>query len=215
MAQIFHRSSNSIAKASIIGGVLFLGMLLWSLLALNSSPFATHVHVAREQPVPFSHKHHVAGLGIDCRYCHTTVEDSPFAGIPPTKTCMTCHSILWNESPALAPVRESYAQGKPIVWTRVHDVPDFVYFDHSIHINKGIGCVSCHGQVDQMPLIAKEHTLHMAWCLDCHRNPAPHIRPREAVFDPTWESENQQQLGAELMKAYNVQKMENCSVCHR
>ena len=133
----------------------------------------------REQPIPFSHAHHVGGLGIDCRYCHTSVETSSFAGIPPTKTCMNCHSQIWSTSPTLEPVRESFRTGVSIQWTRVNDLPDYVYFNHSIHVNKGIGCESCHGRVDRMPLTWQENSLQMDWCLDCHRDPGKHIRPRD------------------------------------
>src|SRR5471030_1368051 len=171
MSQIFHPATNVLAKVTIFGlltGVAVLGGVLYE---LGMSPFYTNVNVTREQPVPFSHKHHAGELGIDCRYCHTSVEKSNFAGVPPTQTCMTCHSQIWSDSPNLEPVRQSWRTGTPIVWTRVHDLPDFVYFNHSIHIKKGVGCVSCHGQVDEMPITWKAHTLTMAWCLDCHRNP--------------------------------------------
>src|SRR5437660_2869412 len=140
-------------------------------------------NVTREQPVQLSHKHHVGDDGIDCRYCHTSVEKSAFAGVPPTETCMTCHSQIWTESPLLAPVRESYRTGRPIQWQRVHDLPDFVYFNHSIHIKKGIGCVSCHGRIDEMPITRKHQTLSMRWCLSCHRSPEKNMRPHEKVFD--------------------------------
>src|SRR5512143_956525 len=171
MAQIFHRSANSIAKASIIAAVLLVTSLLWAALELQRSPYYTYAGVAKMQPVPFSHQHHVAGLGIDCRYCHTSVEQSSFAGLPPTETCMTCHSQIWTNAAMLAPVRQSLAADVPLRWTRVNDLPDFVYFNHSIHIDKGIGCVTCHGQVNRMPLMQKAHSLYMSWCLDCHRAP--------------------------------------------
>jgi hypothetical protein len=172
--------------------------------------------VAREQPVQFSHKHHVGGIGIDCRYCHTSVETASTAGIPPTETCMTCHSQIWAESPMLEPVRASWRSGRSLEWTRVHDLPDFAYFDHSIHVNKGIGCVTCHGRVDRMPLMWRVERLHMEWCLDCHRHPERHIRPREQVFSMTWvSSEDQRTLGERLVKEYGVQKLTDCYVCHR
>ena len=159
-------------------------------------PYTTWVRVPREQPVPFSHKHHVDGLGIDCRYCHTSVETSHYAGMPPTETCMTCHSQLWTQAALLEPVRQSLATGMPIQWNRVNDLPDFVYFDHSIHVNKGIGCATCHGQVDQMPLTWKENTLYMKWCLECHRAPENEIRPRGEVFNMKWQKpENQAAAG--------------------
>ncbi len=173
--------------------------------------------VVVKQPVPFSHDHHVAGIGIDCRYCHTSVESSSFAGMPPTATCMNCHSQIWSQSPLLEPVRESFRTGTPISWTRVHNLPDYVYFDHSIHIAKGIGCVSCHGRVDKMPLLYQGASLKMEFCLDCHRNPEPHLRPQEAIWDLGWEpapaaaGEREHTLAAE----YHVQSKINCSVCHR
>jgi hypothetical protein len=176
----------------------------------------TQVNVAQEQPIPFSHKHHVGGLGIDCRFCHTTVDSAAFAGIPSTKTCMNCHSQIWADSPTLQKVRESFRTGKPIEWIRVHDLPDFVYFDHSIHIKKGVACVTCHGRVDQMPLTWREKTLHMTWCLDCHRHPERYVRPREQVFSMDWQpSEDQISLGKKLVKKYNIQKLTDCSICHR
>jgi hypothetical protein len=174
------------------------------------------VHCGRDQPVAFSHEHHVDGLGIDCRFCHTTVEESSFAGIPPTETCMECHQILWNDSPKLAPVRESYRTGEPLKWTRVHDVPDYVYFNHSIHVQKGVGCSTCHGQVDEMPLMRKEASLYMQWCLNCHRNPERYVRPREEVFNMDWEPPaNQLEMGKKLVEKYHIQEMTNCSTCHR
>jgi hypothetical protein len=186
MAQLFHRSSNALARASIFGAVVILGGLGWLLFAAYRSDYVTGAHVVREQPVPFSHKHHVGGEGIDCRYCHTSVEESAFAGMPATETCMTCHSQIWSEAPALEPVRASFRSGKPVEWTRVHYLADFVYFNHSIHVNKGIGCETCHGRVDQMPLTWQENSLLMQWCLDCHRQPELYVRPREAVFQMGW-----------------------------
>src|SRR5207302_3881905 len=183
MSQIFHRSANSIARVSIFGAVFFVAALGWLFDAVNRSPWVTEASVAREQPIQFSHERHVAGLGIDCRYCHTSVEESSFAGIPPTETCMNCHREIWKDSPMLEAVRESYRSGRPLEWIRVHDLPDFVYFDHSIHVAKGVGCASCHGRVDDMPLTWRVATLQMDWCLDCHRQPERYVRPRERVFD--------------------------------
>jgi len=219
MAQIFHRSTNLIARVSILGSVFIIAAVTWALAALNRSPYVTQVGVAREQPVPFSHKHHVKQLGIDCRYCHTSVEESRFAGIPPTETCMTCHSQIHATSPMLEPVRESWRTDRPIPWTRVYDLPDFVYFDHSIHVKKGVACVTCHGPVDEMPLVWKASTLHMEWCLECHRQPERYIRPREEVFRTDWvPSEDQRELGRRLVRAYGIDRPErltDCSVCHR
>jgi NAD-dependent SIR2 family protein deacetylase len=170
-----------------------------------------------QQPVPFSHMHHVFGLGLDCRYCHTSVEKSAFAGMPPTETCMTCHSQIWKDAPVLAPVRVSYSEQKPLRWSRVNDIPDFVFFNHSIHIAKGIGCATCHGQLDQMQLTWKSHTLFMKWCLDCHRQPQKYIRPREEVFNLNWAATNQIALGRKLVADYRVQtqQLTDCSMCHR
>jgi hypothetical protein len=173
---------NVFARATIFGFVGIVAVAAWAGSAFLRSPYATEVNVVRDQPVPFSHDHHVSGLGIDCRFCHTSVEDTPFAGIPPTETCMGCHSIIWRDSPLLAPVRDSFRTGKPLAWTRVHDMPDFVYFNHSIHIAKGIACESCHGRVDRMPLMRKVETMHMEWCLDCHRHPERAVRPLSERF---------------------------------
>lgn len=217
MAQIFHRSTNVIAKVSILGAVFIIGGVGWIASAINRSSYVTQVDVVREQPVPFSHRHHVGQLGIDCRYCHTSVEQSSFAGIPPTETCMTCHSQIHANSPMLQPVRESWRTGKPLPWVRVHDLPEFVYFNHSVHLKKGIGCVTCHGQVEQMALMWQVHTLHMEWCLQCHREPEKFVRPRDQVFNPTWQPPNGDQLaiGQKLVKEYNIEKLTDCSVCHR
>jgi hypothetical protein len=218
MPQIFHPSMNVISRASIFGGVFILAGFGWIVWRLYRSPYYTQVGVVRPQPVEFSHEHHVGGLGIDCRYCHTTVETSPFAGIPATEICMQCHSQIWNDSPKLEPVRASYRTNQSIAWTRVHDLPDFVYFDHSIHVAKGVGCISCHGHVERMPLMWREQTLLMEWCLDCHRNPEPYLRPREQVFSmvnfqPRDSSKSPSQ--DELRKAHQVESATNCSVCHR
>ena len=216
MAQIFHPSTNTLSKFTIFGSVVLVVALVAALAAINESPYITDVGVARIQPVPFSHKHHVADDGIDCRYCHTSVEKCSFAGIPPTKTCMNCHSQIWSDSPVLEPVRQSFRSGKSIQWTRVHNLPGFVYFDHSIHVHKGVGCATCHGRVDQMPLIWQENTLYMDWCLDCHRQPERFVRPRERVFDMDWQPPaNQIVLGEKLVKEYNIQKLTSCSTCHR
>jgi hypothetical protein len=186
------------------------------LLVIQRSPYVTQAEVARPQPIQFSHKHHVNALGIDCRYCHTSVEVSAFAGIPPTKTCMNCHFQIWADSPMLEPVRESYRTGQAIPWTRVHDLPDFAYFNHSIHVNKGIGCVTCHGRVDLMPLTWRQHSLNMEWCLECHREPERFVRPRQYVFSMTWQPEEDQiALGERLVQEYHIQKLTSCSVCHQ
>jgi hypothetical protein len=218
MAQIFHPSARVLSRASIIAGVIGVAAFALVAVALYRSSYYTNVNEARPQEVPFSHQHHVAGLGLDCRYCHASVEQSSFAGIPPTTTCMTCHSQVWNTSPMLAPVLRSFQTNTPLTWVRVHDLPDFVYFNHSIHIGKGIGCSTCHGQVDQMPLTWKVNTLYMDWCLDCHRQPEAQIRPREEVFNMAYTPPaDQPALGAALVKMYNIRKQQltDCSICHR
>src|SRR5438067_8547730 len=171
MAQIFHRSANTLARVTIFGAVFAAGFVLWAIGGVVRSPYATDQGIEREQPVPFSHQHHVAGLGIDCRYCHTSVETSDFAGIPPTRTCMNCHSEMWSAAPMLDPVRDSFRTGRSLVWNRVNDLPDFVYFDHSIHVNKGVGCNTCHGPVDRMPMMFNYASWQMEWCSGCHRGP--------------------------------------------
>jgi hypothetical protein len=217
MAQVFHPSTNTIAKATIFGFVFFLAAAGWIAGEVTRSPYITEAFVPRDQPVPFSHEHHVGGLGIDCRYCHTGVEDAGFANVPATKTCMTCHSQVWTNASILEPVRESWRTGRPIRWTRVHQLPDFVHFNHSIHVNKGIGCQTCHGQVNQMPLTWKVASLHMEWCLQCHKNPEEYIRPRDQVFSMTYQKPaDQAALGKQLVDEYKVNKRQltNCSVCH-
>lgn len=212
--QIFHRSANAIAKASIFGGIFVAGLLGWLVYQFNQSPYVTQQKVHLEQPVPFSHQHHVSGLGIDCRYCHTSVEESSFAGIPPIATCMNCHSQIWTESSMLEPIREAYRTGVPIQWQRVHRLPDFVQFNHSIHISKGIGCASCHGEVQKMQLTYQATPMTMQWCLSCHRHPERQVRPRDKVFDMEWKAEDQETLGAQLVSEYRIQSKMNCSVCH-
>jgi hypothetical protein len=196
MAQIFHRSTNTLSRLSIFGAVFIIAALVIVTGVVIRSPYMTEAQVVREQPAPFSHKHHVSGIGIDCRYCHTSVEDSSFAGIPPTKTCMNCHSQVWADSPTLEPVRASYREERLLEWTRVNDLPDFVYFDHSIHVHRGVQCATCHGPVESMPLTWRENTLFMEWCLDCHRHPERFIETAGKNLDSTF-------------------KLTNCSICHR
>jgi hypothetical protein len=186
--------------------------------AVTRSQYVTQASITRDQPVPFSHEHHVTGLGLDCRYCHASVERSPVAGVPPTHTCMTCHSQLFTQAAMLAPVRTSLAEDRPIHWRRVNELPGYVYFDHSIHIAKGVGCVTCHGPVGAMPLMRQYQSLTMGWCLDCHRDPTPHLRPHNAVFDPEWKPPaNQADEGKKLLIAYHIdiKHLTDCSVCHR
>jgi len=230
--QIFHRSTNTLSRATIFGTVFVVAALFWAAAEIQRSPYVTYAGVARPQPVPFSHQHHVAGLGIDCRYCHTSVETSSYAGIPPTKTCMNCHAQIWTNAPMLEPVRESYRSGKSLVWTKVNDLPDFVYFNHGIHLNKGVGCNTCHGPVDKMPLMYNQASLQMEWCLDCHRAPEKYLRPRGQVFNMRYEPptrvspvmvngqafDDQIALGNALKTEYKVrsaQDITNCDTCHR
>jgi len=216
MSQIFHHSTNTFSRLSIFGGIFILAFLVWAWAELNASDYATRAKVPVEQPVPFSHEHHVGGLGIDCRYCHTSVENSSFAGIPPTKICMNCHSQIWNTSAMLEPVRTSFRSDESIRWIRVHDLPDYVYFNHSIHVAKGIGCTSCHGPINKMPLTWQQASLQMAWCLECHRHPERFVRPRSEVFNVTYQPPaNQEELGRKLVREYKIQSLTRCSTCHR
>lgn len=215
MAQIFHRSTNTVAKVTLFGAVFFVAVLGWVFATLDRSAYSTGQGVILKQPVPFSHDHHTAALGLDCRYCHTSVETEAFAGVPPTATCMNCHKSIWKDSDMLAPVRASFADGTPIGWTRVNDLPDFVYFNHSIHVIKGVGCATCHGRVDKMPLMLRAQTLQMEWCLECHRNPEDYVGPREEVFNMAWKADDQALLGAELVAEYHINARIDCSTCHR
>jgi len=219
MPQIFHHSTNVLAKLTIFGAIFIILGALWVVAAINRSSWNTGAFVEREQPVQFSHKHHAGDDGIDCRYCHTSVETSASAGMPATQTCMNCHSQIWADSPYLEPVRESARTGKPIQWTRVHDLPDYVYFNHSIHINKGVGCSTCHGNVAQMPLMYQASSLQMEWCLECHRNPEKFVRDKKDIFKMDWQPPaDQPQTGAELVKRNKIQDsyaLTSCSTCHR
>ncbi len=218
MAQVFKPSANHLARLSLLAFVIIPGGLVGAGIAVSRSPWNTNVNVPLNQPVPFSHEHHVNELGIDCRYCHKTVENSPYAGMPSTHTCMSCHSQVWTNSPLLKPVRDSYKTGVPLVWNRVTSLPDFVYFDHSIHVRKGIGCDVCHGQVNHMNITFKAKTFFMAWCLKCHRDPAKFIRPKNQVFNLEYRyPPDQSTLGKELMIRYHVHQngLTDCSVCHR
>jgi Cytochrome c7 and related cytochrome c len=216
MSQIFPRSANAVARASLFIVLATVALLGWLVMLLMRSDFVTGANANVEQPVQFSHAHHVGGEGIDCRYCHTSVESSSFANIPPTKTCMNCHAQIWNTSPTLEPVRDSFRTDRSIAWTRVHDLPDFAYFNHSIHINKGVGCETCHGRVDKMPLTWQQSSLQMEWCLDCHRHPEKYVRPRAEVFRMGYEPPGDQEtLGRQLVKEYKIQSLTSCSTCHR
>ena len=214
--QIFHHSTNTLAKVSIFGALFAAGLGMWLLLEVNRTPYVTNAGVARIQPVQFSHQHHVGGLGLDCRYCHTSVEKAAVAGIPPTKTCMNCHSQIWSTSPELEPVRESFRTGKSLEWIRVHDLPEFAYFNHSAHVNKGVGCSTCHGRVDRMPLVWQEKSLQMEWCLECHRSPEKFVRPQSEVFNAAYEPPADQiEQGRKLVQEYGLKPRTSCSTCHR
>jgi len=217
MAAIFRPSANLAARMILLAaGFLLLTGVGWWWLAPRSD-WARRVGFHIDQPVPFSHQHHIAGLGIDCRFCHASVEVSARAGLPPTWTCMTCHSQIWTSADMLAPLRDSLAQDEPIVWAQVTNLPDYVYFDHSIHIAKGVGCASCHGQVEDMPLTYKAKTLTMQFCLDCHRDPGPQLRPESAIFDTTWKRTKETPSPAALMAHYGIpdRNLTDCSICHR
>ncbi|HET7099635.1 MAG TPA: cytochrome c3 family protein [Terriglobia bacterium] len=216
MSQIFHRSMNAIAKVSIYGIVILVALVGYISWQVNQSSYFTYIKRPIPQPVPFSHAHHTAQLGIDCRYCHTSVENSWYAGLPPTHTCMSCHSQLWTNAAMLEPVRASYRTGESIVWNRVNSVPDFAYFNHSIHISKGIGCTTCHGQLGKMPITWRQNTLYMRWCIDCHKHPERYVRPKKDVFDPVYTPPaNQIAMGRKLVKEYKIKSLTSCDTCHR
>lgn len=221
MAQIFSPGADTWLRLSfVVVGVVALSAFGVGMGVVRST-YMTEEDVHLDQPVPFSHEHHVGGLGLDCRYCHTAVETSATAGFPPTETCMTCHSQIWTGAPMLAPVRESLANGEPLRWNRVYELPQFVYFNHSIHVAKGVGCVECHGRIDTQPLTRQVPPLFMSWCLDCHRDPTDRLRPREYVFDMQWTPpagrEEREQLGRQLMARYHIEpgRLDHCYVCHR
>lgn len=216
MAQIFQRSTNTISRVSIYGAVILIAVLGYAANLVNGTAYVTEVHNARPQPVPFSHKHHVGELGLDCRYCHTSVEESSSAGMPPTQTCMACHSQIWTNAAILEPVRASYRDSTPISWTRVNALPGFVYFNHSIHVAKGVGCTTCHGPVGEMNITWRENSLYMRWCLECHNAPEKYLRPKSEVFNAFYQPPSDQEtLGRKLMIEYKVQKLTNCTTCHR
>jgi Cytochrome c7 and related cytochrome c len=219
MSQIFPRSANAIARASIAGVIGLAAVAGWIIMVAMQSSWVTRQDEVVVQPVQFSHLHHVGGEGIDCRYCHTSVENSSFAGIPPTKTCMNCHAHLWTNAPILQPIRDSFQKNQPLTWIRVNTLPDFVYFNHQIHVHQGVGCATCHGRVDQMPLMRQAQPLTMGWCLSCHRAPEKFLRPRDQVFNMAYEApSNQIELGMRLKKEYNVSgvaHLTSCSTCHR
>jgi hypothetical protein len=216
--QIFGRRANGLTRLILFSALVFVIFAATGGTLILRSAAYTGVGMPVTQPVPFSHAHHVGDLGIDCRYCHTSVETSADAGLPATSVCMTCHSEIWTHAAMLAPIRQSLATGRPIAWNRVYDLPDFVFFDHSIHVAKGVACVTCHGPIDRMPLTRLANPMQMSWCLGCHRDPAPNIRPREAVFDPEWTPPaDVAALHQKLFHDYGIDptKMTDCYVCHR
>jgi hypothetical protein len=227
MPPIFQPRANPISKAVIIGAVCFALVIAVAITAIVELPYVTAegivpkltwFGVTPEQPVPFSHKHHAGDVGLDCRYCHSSAENSAFAGMPPTHTCMTCHSEFLDKDPMLAPVRKSLQTDTPIQWARVYNLPDYVYFDHSIHVAKGVGCETCHGRVDAMPLTHQSHAFTMEFCLGCHRNPAPHLRPHNAVFTMGWQPrKDPSKLSKQLLQAYHIDTtgLTDCYTCHR
>jgi hypothetical protein len=212
---VFRPRSNTIARVVLAGGVVgAVGSIAFMLLYARTV-FFTNQSFPVEQPVQFDHRHHVGDDGIDCRYCHATVERSAFAGLPTTERCMGCHSQIWNKSPLLDLVRKSYFEDRPIPWRRVHTLPDFVFFNHAIHVNKGIGCVSCHGRVDQMAAVEQVAPLNMGWCLECHRDPVPSLRPPERITDLAWEPPADGKQQKELARRYDVHTRVSCTTCHR
>lgn len=219
MPHVFRPRANTIAKATLLGTVLLIAGLSVLAEGVIRSAYVTQVGIPKQQPVTYSHRTHVGKLGLDCRYCHTAVEESSFAGLPPTETCMNCHSQILTKSPALDLVRNSYNNGTSIAWTRVNVLPDYVYFDHSIHLHKGVGCVTCHGQVDAMPVVRKTNPWLMESCLECHRNPEPKLRPRDQILNMHMKTPaDPKTTGRQLAILYNIetpQKLTNCSICHR
>jgi hypothetical protein len=214
---LFRPRATTLLRIAIVGGALLLVSTAYAVLQYYYSPYWNLVGIRRPQPILFSHRHHAGELHIDCRYCHATVETAAFAGMPSTNTCLSCHSQIFNETSMLRPVVASAVRGEPLRWTRVNALPDHVYFDHSIHIAKGVGCTTCHGQVGAMPLMAKGEPLTMRWCLDCHRNPEPKLRPRSEVFAAIWTApKNQVERGHALAAEYQVHtsQLTSCSTCH-
>jgi hypothetical protein len=216
MPQVFNRSANLLARVAICLAIPCAAAGFFAPWFIDRSPYVTQQNVPKMQPVPFSHRHHANELGIDCRYCHTTVETSSFAGIPPTETCMTCHSQIWTNAAMLEPIRASFRENKPMKWTRVDEIPQFVYFDHSIHIAKGIGCTTCHGPVGNMTITWAGGELKMSWCLNCHRHPERYVRPKNKVYDVNYKPPaNQEELGRRLVKEYGIYSLTDCVTCHR
>lgn len=217
MPQLFRPAANTLARLGLIGLVAVPLALVAGMIALRWTPYATGQGRTPEQPIPFSHEHHVGEMGIDCRYCHATVETSSFAGMPTAHVCLTCHSQLYNDQPMLAPLRESERTGRPIAWARVNRLPDYVYFDHSVHVANGVGCAECHGPVHSMPLMSQAAPLTMQWCLDCHRDPGRRLRAPGAIVDTTWTAQNGLKQAKAYLRAYQIHPdhLTDCAVCHR
>ncbi len=218
---LFPRWANYLVPGLVIlaiGILTYVPLVTW----LFISPETTDVGYQPEQPVAFSHKLHAGDLKLDCRYCHSTVESTSYAAIPDSKTCMNCHASIKSDAESLRLVKESFSTGKPISWLKIHDQPDFVFFDHSAHVNHGIGCVTCHGRVDQMEVVRQEKSLSMAWCLECHRDPTPHLRPRSEITNMDWAAtqinKTQAEIAKELLEEYQIHNsafLTNCTTCHR
>ncbi|MFH6784136.1 MULTISPECIES: cytochrome c3 family protein [Methylobacterium] len=219
MRQLFAPGADALLRLALLTGAACLAALPVVGAGLVRSSYVTGVGVAPAQPVPFSHKHHAGELKIDCRYCHTTVETQATAGIPPTHTCMTCHTQIWSGSEMLEPVRASYAKDQPLVWTRLNKLPGYVYYNHSVHVTNGIGCSTCHGSVTDMQLTYRANAFEMSFCLDCHRNPEKYVRPKDQILNMTWSPPaNQAEIGPELVRQYHIrggERLTECGICHR
>jgi hypothetical protein len=218
MAQIFSRPASQIVSLLLYGLLALLLVVPIAWTTLNHSDWTTGQNAMLVQPVPFSHAHHVGEVGLDCRYCHQGVETSYSAGLPATEVCMTCHSQILSDAPVLAPIRASFSSGRPVVWNRVNDLPDYVYFNHAAHVRNGVGCVTCHGRVDDMPLMQQAAPLTMQWCLGCHRDPGPNLRPETAEFSMDWQpADDPKKTGAVLIAHYHIhpEELTDCYVCHR
>ncbi len=223
MTQLFRPGADTVARAILLALVLLPVAGVALAYGVRVSPYMTDQNATLDQPVPFSHKHHVGDLGIDCRYCHGSVEKAAYASVPSTQTCMTCHSQIWTNAALLAPVRESFARHEPIRWNRVHRLAQYVYFDHSIHVAKGVGCSECHGAMTEMNLTRQAVPLTMGWCLNCHRNPGPHLRPETAIYDTAWTPRDDPHKGDRLEKArfyvahyrIDARHLSDCTTCHR
>lgn len=216
MPQLLERSQVLLVKLILLVPVAQLLLMIVAMVWRTTSP--VEAGVAVDQPIPFSHKHHVGDVGLDCRYCHTSVETSASAGLPSTGICLTCHSQLFRDAPALAPLHESMRSGKPIQWNRVYDLPDFVFFNHSIHVSKGVACVTCHGRVDQMPVLVRNEALDMQWCLSCHRDPSKKVVPLGHITSmrplPELSATELNQM-LRMLQLENTQRLTDCSTCHR